>query len=95
MQLAFTPIDSGRAGLYHFATFGLTIDPNGTPYEFFATLPGNSWRAWRATDAIKEKFLNQRLLKAQVKMLPEPTRTGQGNFLLVQRADKSRGEASA
>lgn len=95
MQLALTPIDSAKCGLYYLATFGLTIDPIFERQEIFANSPHDSRRAWRTTDAIKEKFLNQRLLRARVKMPCKHARSEQGNALHAQRDEKPTAEARA
>jgi len=49
----------------------------------------------KGADAIKEKFLNQRSLNAQVKMPPKHARAEQGHALHAQRDNKSIREARA
>lgn len=72
---------------YHSATFGLTIDPFlETPTKFAAT--GAASRPGQSAAAIKEKFLNQRMLKARVKMPPELARTEHGKALQAQRGNR-------
>jgi hypothetical protein len=44
-------------------------------------LNGDSWRPAQDADAIKEKFLDQQMLMAQVNMLRKHVRIGQGNAL--------------
>lgn len=49
----------------------------------------------KGAEAIKEKFLNQRRLNAQVKMPPKHARTEQGHALHAQRDNKTTMEACA